>query len=112
MTAAASIGGDLADEVAVARSASGERYEITVNGVVAGFAAILESDTHVAFTHTEVDDAYQGRGLAQRLAAESLADVAASGRTIIPLCPYIARYLRRNEVAGATVEWPNTTDAS
>ena len=103
---------DAADAIAVGRSASGDRYEITVNGVVAGFAAILESETHVAFTHTEVDDAFQGRGLAQRLAAESLADAAASGRTIIPLCPYIARYLRRNEVTGATVEWPHTTGPS
>lgn len=92
----------------VTRNEQSGRYEIMVEGAVAGFSSVLESDTHIAFTHTEVDDAYQGQGLASRLAAESLADAVARGKTIIPLCPYIAKYLERHEIEGAVVEWPNT----
>jgi predicted GNAT family acetyltransferase len=100
------------DSVSVTRNDSSSRYELLVDGQVAGFAAFLESDTHIAFTHTEVDDAHQGKGLATRLAADALTDAVGRGKTIIPLCPYIARYLRRHEVPGAEIQWPHTGDPS
>lgn len=103
--------------VSVSRNDSAERYELVVGGTaahspVAGFAAFQESETHIAFTHTEVDDAYQGQGLASRLAAEALADAVSRDRIIIPLCPYMARYLKRHDVEGARVEWPNRAPRS
>jgi len=94
--------------VSVTHNEQSGQYEIVVDGAVAGFSSVLESDTHIAFTHTEVDDAYQRQGLASRLAAESLADAASRGKTIIPLCPYIAKYLERHEIEGAAIQWPNT----
>jgi predicted GNAT family acetyltransferase len=102
-------------QATVTRNDEAERYEIAVDGGadgvvaggVAGFAAFHESATHVAFTHTEVFDAYQGQGLASRLAAAALADAVARDKIIIPLCPYIARYLERHEIEGAVIEWPN-----
>ena len=60
--------------MSVDRKDGAERYEILVDGAVAGFAAFQESETHIAFTHTEVDDAYQGKGLASQLAGEAIAD--------------------------------------
>jgi predicted GNAT family acetyltransferase len=101
----------------VIRNEAAERYELILDAVqtdeaepenaVAGSAAFHESDTHIAFTHTEVDEAYQGMGLGLRLAEAVVADAVARGLTIIPLCPYIARYLERHEVEGAQIEWPN-----
>ena len=41
------------------------------------------------------------------LAAVALADAVARDLTIIPLCPYMARYLERHDVEGARIEWPN-----
>ncbi len=87
-------------------NAEKSRYEVTVDGAVAGFADVLTSDTHVVFTHTEVDDAYQGQGLAAALAGEALAQVASSGRTVVPVCPYIARYVERHPIEGLAVEMP------
>jgi len=99
----------------VVRNEDAERYELVLDAMekgeaedaVAGFAAFNESETHIAFTHTEIDDAYQGQGLGSRLAGAAVADAVARGLTIIPLCPYIARYLERHEVEGARIEWPN-----
>jgi predicted GNAT family acetyltransferase len=101
----------------VIRNEDAERYELVVDGVemgeavadhaVAGFVAFHESETHIAFTHTEIDDAYQGQGLGLRLARAAVADAVARDLTIIPLCPYIARYLERHEIQGARIEWPN-----
>ncbi len=93
--------------VTVARKDGAERYEILVDGAVAGFAAFQESDTHIAFTHTELDDAYQGKGLASQLAGEAIADSVSRDLIIIPVCPYMARYLERHEIEGARIEWPN-----
>lgn len=101
----------------VVRNEPAERYEIVLDAAatgeaetgaaVAGFAAFHESATHIAFTHTEIDDAYKGQGLASRLAETALADAVARDLTIIPLCPYMARYLERHPIEGARIEWPN-----
>ncbi len=98
--------------VSVSRNDASGRYNMTVDGEEAGFAAFQESETHIAFTHTEVDDAYQGRGLASQLAAYALADAVSRNLVIIPLCPYTERYLRRHEVEGAQIEWPNRAPRS
>ena len=90
----------------VSRNDAAARYDLTVGGVVAGFTSFHESETHIALTHTEVDDEYQGQGLASQLAAEVVADAVSRGRVIIPVCPYIARYLERHPVEGARIEWP------
>ena len=94
-------------KISVIRNDATERYDIAVDDAAAGFAAFHVSDTHVAFTHTEVYDGDQGQGLASRLASEALADAAGRGLIIVPLCPYIARYLERHPIDGARIEWPN-----
>jgi len=78
-----------------------------VDDAVAGFVSFQESETHIAFTHTEVDAEYKGKGLASRLASEAIADAVARDLVIIPLCPYLARYLERHEIDGVRIEWPN-----
>ena len=45
------------------------------------------------FYHTTVDDAYSGQGLASRLAREALDDTAGAGLTVVPVCPYIKKWL-------------------
>ena len=84
-------------------NAPGSRYELHVDGALAGFAEVRQEDGAAIFTHTEVDPAFQGRGLAATLAREALAGVAAQGLSIVPVCPYIRRYLQRHEVPGADV---------
>ncbi|MBS1908195.1 MAG: N-acetyltransferase [Actinobacteria bacterium] len=97
-------------DIAVTLNESDSRYEITSDGVLAGFAEIQRRPGRILFTHTEVDPAFQGQGLASKLAADALADAVATGDTIVPYCPYISRYLRTHEVPGATVRFPEGED--
>ena len=44
------------------------RFEILVDGELAGFADYRMRPGRIIFTHAEVDDAYEGQGLASELA--------------------------------------------
>jgi len=65
-------------------------------GVVAGFAAYRLRGDVVVFTHTEVDDAYEGQGVGSTLVRGALDEVRASGRTLTPLCPFVKSYIAKH----------------
>ncbi|MET8810817.1 GNAT family N-acetyltransferase [Streptomyces sp. NPDC004549] len=81
----------------VEHNAAKHRYEIHVDGERAGLTAYLDRGDQRVFHHTEVDDAYAGQGLAARLVQEALTDVRASGKRVVPVCPYVAKFLERHE---------------
>ncbi|TIC84944.1 N-acetyltransferase [Nocardioides sp. GY 10113] len=56
----------------------------------------LPDDEHVDFVHTEIDEAYGGRGLAGRLISFALADVRERGKRIIPHCPFVAGWIDKH----------------
>ena len=71
-------------------------YEITVDGEHAGLAAFLEKDGATVFTHTEIDDAFGGRGLGGQLARAALDDVRARGGKVVPRCPFIKSWIDKH----------------
>ena len=71
-------------------------YEVTVDGVMAGHAAYRDQGEVRVFVHTEVSDDYEGQGVGSTLAREALADVRASGRSLVPRCPFIRAYIERH----------------
>ncbi len=84
------------DEVQVTDSPERSRFEITVDGHLAGFADYRRREDRVILTHTEIDSAYQGQGLAGRLTGTTLDAIRAEGRRVTPLCPYIANYITKH----------------
>lgn len=83
-----------ADAAEVAQAPESSRYEVSVDGELAGFTAYLDRDEQRIFYHTEVDERFAGRGLAGVLVARALADSHAAGRRIVPVCAYVARWVR------------------
>ncbi|MGW5125999.1 GNAT family N-acetyltransferase [Streptomyces sp. NPDC004069] len=81
----------------VRRADAKHRYEILVDGERAGLTAYRDRGEQRVFYHTEVDEAFAGQGLAARLVQEALTDVRASGKRIVPVCPYVAKFLKRHE---------------
>lgn len=47
--------------------------------------------------HTLVSEDYGGRGLASILVQRVVDDAVAAGLTIVPVCPYVAKWLEKNE---------------
>ncbi len=72
------------------------RYEIRVDGQVAGFAEYQLGHDSITFTHTEIYPAYEGAGLGSHLARGALDDVKARGLSVVPVCPFIAAYISRH----------------
>ena len=73
------------------------RYELRRDGGVAATAQYRNEGGAVRFTHTEVDERFEGQGLASRLAAFALDDVKTRGLKAIPQCEFIAAYIARHE---------------
>lgn len=87
---------DTASDARVELNADRSRYELYVGDDLAGFAQFHESGNRAVFTHSEIDDAYSGRGLGKVLASGALDDAVARDKVIVPICPFIAAYLRKN----------------
>ncbi|MFJ8086496.1 putative GNAT family acetyltransferase [Streptomyces sp. SAI-170] len=80
----------------VRRADDRHRYEIHVGATRAGLTAYRDRGTQRVFFHTEVDDAFAGQGLAGKLVEEALTDVRAQGLRIVPVCPYVAKFLKKH----------------
>lgn len=84
-----------AEDIVVTNNADEHRYEARVNGQLAVLVYELDGDT-IVYLHTDVPPALEGRGIAGKLAKTALDDARAQGRSIAPLCPYVAAYIRRH----------------
>jgi predicted GNAT family acetyltransferase len=73
------------------------RYQILVDGRRAGLTAYRDRGAQRVFFHTEIDDTFAGQGLAVQLIQQALADVRQSGMRIVPVCPYVATFLKRHD---------------
>jgi predicted GNAT family acetyltransferase len=73
------------------------RYEGWVDGKLAGFAAYRLEPGRIVFTHTEVDDAYEGQGVGSTIARFALDDVRARGDLrVVPRCPFIRGWIEKH----------------
>ena len=72
------------------------RFEIHVEGRPAGFAQYRLTDGLVVFTHTEIDDAFGGRGLGSTLVRTALDTARTRGLAVRPDCPFVRAYVARH----------------
>ena len=83
-------------EIQVADNWDRSRYEIVVDGELAGFSTYKTNEDVITIIHTEIDDAFEGHGLGGRLARGLLDDIRARGQHVIAKCPFVAKYIREH----------------
>lgn len=83
-------------DIAVTDATEEERYEIRVDGELAGFAQYRRRPGAVSLTHTEIDDRFEGRGLGGKLVAFALDDLRAQGLGVLPFCPFVKSCIQRH----------------
>jgi uncharacterized protein len=82
--------------VAVVRNDDKSRYEILVDGHVAGFADFRMRGDRQVFVHTEIDPELRGRDLAATLVREALDDARTNRYRVVPRCPYVAEFIEEH----------------
>lgn len=71
------------------------RFEIQLGDQVAMVKYVLASG-QIIFTHTEVPEAFEGQGVAGKLAKAAIEYAKAHEMRIRAMCPYIAAYIQRH----------------
>ncbi|HET7026823.1 MAG TPA: GNAT family N-acetyltransferase [Candidatus Limnocylindrales bacterium] len=72
------------------------RYEARLDGELAGFLTYRRAGDAIVLVHTQVDPAFEGRGVGGGLAAFALEDARRSGSRVTPECPFVRSWLRRH----------------
>ena len=72
------------------------RYEARVDGQLAAFADYIPTGELLAFTHTEVLPAFEGKGVGSTLVREALDDVRGRERSVLAVCPFVSGWIARH----------------
>ena len=92
-----------AGDATVVNVPEAHRYELQLDNERIGELAYRQRKDRIAFTHTNVNPAYEGRGFGSRLAEAALADARRQGLAVVPLCPFIAWYIEQHPEHGNQV---------
>lgn len=87
-------------DITIRNNPERERFEVLDAGNVIGKAEYKEYDGGGApqriFYHTVINEEYGGQGLAGKLATAALNETAGAGIAIVPVCPYIKKFLTKH----------------
>ncbi|MEB3366336.1 GNAT family N-acetyltransferase [Saccharopolyspora mangrovi] len=83
-------------EPEVKDNSDANRFEIRVDGRLAGFAEYRLKPGQISFTHTEIDDDFGGQGLAGKLARAALDQARERGLGVLPFCPFIRGWIAKH----------------
>jgi predicted GNAT family acetyltransferase len=83
-----------------------DRFTIAVDGKTVGHTAFANRGDQRVFYHTEVDNAFGGRGLATVVIAEALTATRDEGLRIVPVCPAVVSYTSKHEEFADVVDRP------
>jgi len=72
------------------------RYEIEVDGEVAGFLMYRLEPGVIELVHTDVAPKLEGKGVGGALVKGALDDVRARGLKMRPFCPFVSAYIKRH----------------
>jgi uncharacterized protein len=84
------------DDVTISDHPEAHRFELRKGGALAAYSEYNLLKGMLMFTHTEVLPQFEGQGLGSRLAAFALDDVRGRGLAAVPVCPFIAGYIRKH----------------
>ena len=88
------------------------RYEIvSADGTLLGLIRYRTEPGVIVLVHTEVEPQAEHSGVGSRLVQGALDDIRARGLRLVPLCPFVAAFLRRHpEYADLVVVDPATPE--
>jgi predicted GNAT family acetyltransferase len=73
------------------------RFEIDLGENCLAIAEYTLPEGLIMFTHTEVPQAHEGKGVGTALIRAGLAAARERGLKVIPICPFFAAYMKQHE---------------
>ena len=83
----------LAADIRVIDVPDRSRFEIRVDGEVAGFTQYRRRPGLISFIHTQTDPRFEGQGLASQLVRTALSEARSQGLSVLPFCPFVRAYI-------------------
>jgi predicted GNAT family acetyltransferase len=82
------------------------RFELQVDGHVAELVYRPEGNSLI-LVHTEVPEEVGGRGIGGRLVLAAVRRASRDGLTLVPLCPFARRWLRKHPeaIGEVAIDW-------
>lgn len=84
------------ENLEVIHNQAAQRFEINLDGHTALIDYRKRGDDIYVLVHTEVPPAFEGKGIGGRLVKGALEQIKAEGKQFVPLCSFIAAYVRRH----------------
>ncbi|MEJ7709072.1 MAG: GNAT family N-acetyltransferase [Pyrinomonadaceae bacterium] len=84
------------DDITIQHNEAGKRFETRVGGQLAFVEYQMSGKTTIAFTHTEVPQGFEGRGIGSKLVHAALEHARGRSLKVVPLCPFVAAYVQRH----------------
>ena len=87
-------------------NAAKSRYELTRDGQTAELEYAIKGD-RIVLLHTEVPNALGGQGIGGELVHAAVQRADRDGLTIVPLCPYVRRWIEKHpdRVGAVAIDW-------
>jgi uncharacterized protein len=84
------------ENLEVIHNHAAQRFEISLDGHTALIDYRKRGDDIYILTHTEVPPEFEGKGIGGRLVKGALEQIKAEGKQFVPMCSFIATYVRRH----------------
>jgi uncharacterized protein len=82
-----------AADIRVVDAPERSRFEIRVDGEIAGFTEYRRRPGLIAFIHTLIDPRFEGQGLASVLVRTVLSEARSHRLSVLPFCPFVRAYI-------------------
>lgn len=80
---------------AVRNNQAANQFELAADGETAVLSYRLQPGV-ITLVHTGVPEELEGRGIAKQLAEAGLEFARENGLSVVPLCPFVAGYIRKH----------------
>lgn len=82
-----------AADICVADVPERSRFEVLVDGEIAGFTEYRRRPGLIAFIHTLIDPRFEGQGLGSQLVRTALSEARSDRLSVLPFCPFVRSYI-------------------
>ena len=69
------------------------RFDVLVDGEIAGFTEYRRRPGLIAFIHTLIDPRFEGQGLGSQLVRTALSEARSDRLSVLPFCPFVRSYI-------------------